>query len=105
MKFTYEGKEYETEKYGFPEIGSHYLTNNGNVSQCTAPFTGSIVMLVRPVEKLHTFGGVEFRETGEVRHVRVGEWFLDDFGVTTCVFRVEANQYTILEPVRIVRES
>lgn len=105
MKFTFEGKEYEFRgEYGRAFPGDHVLDRNGTIYQAQSEW-GLIYAIVHPVEKLHIFGGVEFRETGEVRQVNnTGAWVLTPGGVAYFAYQTE-RVYTILEPVRGIKEA
>ena len=58
------------------------------------------------IPRLHTFGGVTFEETGEVRLVELGEWYLGSAG-SDVHYRSHpftsptASEFAILRPVRV----
>ena len=61
---------------------------------------------LRLIPRLHTFGGVTFEETGEVRLVELGEWYLgvtpSDVHFRSHVFASPtASEFAILRPVRV----
>ena len=64
------------------------------------------IEVIEEDEPLHNFGGVSFEETGEVRLVEVGEWFLGSDG-TDVHYRSwnfdspTASPFVILRPVRV----
>lgn len=59
---------------------------------------------VLPKPRRHTFGGVVFEETGEVREAQPGEWF-SDFTFARPSLWTDAwptdGRYTILRPVAV----
>lgn len=86
IKFEYEGKEYEFRGgYEVVKEGDYFIPCNqlGCVSKASRgdEVCAMTRAIVHPVEKYHTFGGVKFRETGEVRMVQLGEWYLFDMSV------------------------
>ena len=106
MKFTTDGKEYEFRGlYRPPRTGDFYLDGAiGNVVEwTTAPayYTGdrAIVHPIPPPVVRHTFGGVVFEETGEVREAAVGEWHIDT-GPRVRDYHTQ-GAYKILRPVAI----
>jgi len=99
MKFTdEEGKVWEWRgEYKRPHIGDYVLDFNGEVNQFQFN-TGNVYALVHPVLPIHEFGGVRFRETGEVRPPRKGEWFWCGEMPTACGWDYE-YAYPIVEVV------
>lgn len=104
MKITFEGKEFEFSCYGNPREGEDYITPQGSLAKAYADI-GGILIIVKPVEVLHTFGGVEFRETGENRVASRGEWFWYATQVNYVNYTPPGFPVAILEPVRIVKED
>jgi len=106
IKFEYEGREFEFRgEYDVPHLGDHYLGHFGDVMMARVEHTtfDAPRAIVHPVEEYHDFGGIRFRETGEVRGAEKGEWYL--YSADDWVYF--ANQrvsyaYRILEPVSIL---
>ena len=108
MKFTYEGKEFEFYgDYLMVEKGMHYLSSAGTILKATSNIgIGALRAIVRPVEVLHTFGGVEYQEVG-IGTVVFDQCYLYNYGdlAGPRVWLGDApsnTKYTILEPVRII---
>jgi hypothetical protein len=106
MQFTQDGQEYEFNgEYRHPRTGDWYLSVcKGLVARCDLliPLTRAIV---HPVRKLHTFGGVTFRETGEFRKAKAGEFYTREDSVFTMHWDISEIEYSILEPIRIEKEE
>ena len=101
MNFKYEGKEYKFGYYAKPRKDNYYITPGSVVTKAEYDISAQL-MIVLPIEILHYFGGVTFRETGDNRKARRGEWYLfDGQPRITQVWRT-MHAYTILEPVRIL---
>jgi len=78
MKFTDEkGKVWEWRgQYHKPKIGESFLDESGGIWAARTPNNPERA-IIYPVPVIHEFGGVKFEETGEVRKVQFGEWWLD----------------------------
>lgn len=107
IKFEFEGKEFEFKgRYEEVKEGDYFLPLNhsgGAVTRARAVDESCKMTraIVHPVEKYHDFGGVRFKETGEVRTANEGEWWLGRDG------RVRHGNtlndgWSILEPVEIL---
>ena len=59
--------------------------------------------LLHRIPQEHTAGGVVFEETGEVRHAKYDEWFLDNNTILIWTFPGTETiaQHPILRPVRV----
>ena len=112
IKFEYEGREFEfMGRYEIVLENDYFLPCNqvGAVSKATHgdAMTHMTRAIVHPVEKYHDFGGIRFKETGEVRKPLQNDWYLDGYGMPEYVDGSEnglsgmANR-TILEPVQIL---
>jgi len=110
MKFMYEGKEYEFRgEYQALREQTYFLGQTGLVGYTgnTGHISNKHYAIVHPVEVLHQFGGIEFRETGEVRtgNLEKGEIGLLDTGnvviAANTIFN-KHNVWTILKRVRIL---
>lgn len=79
MKFTTEdGKEYEFRgEYHAARKGEYLLSDQvGGAVKRAVVNANTVRAIVHPILAKHTFGGVVFEETGEVRLPHVGEWVL-----------------------------
>jgi len=111
LKFTYNGHEYEfrgeyrpvqpNEYFLSDAVGIEQVVHYRNWRESTA-----IRAIVHPVEKYHDFGGVRFRETGEVRKAVYGEWWLASENIILCQWEEGTNgAHQILEPVEIISKE
>lgn len=114
MKFTTEnGKVYEFKGiYSNPKLGEYYLSSrsnlgSGDVKQALAdhPRQEPPLAIVARVRPRHTFGGIVFEETGEIRELNFGEWGLQQTTVPCPFFRATLDlpfpEYPVLRPVAL----
>ncbi len=105
LKVNYEGQEYEFVGYCDHEGATHFLSGQGTLEQ-TEPHNRFDVAWFRLVPVRHTFGGIVFEETGEVRQVEQGEWYLSREPVNEPVCHKDQNKtyrkYSILRPVEVL---
>ena len=93
--------------WGFTASASstHTLDNDGLHPINKLGIDGHGIAL-RLIPRLHNFGGVTFEETGEVRLVELGEWYLGSAG-SDVHYRSHpftsptASEFAILRPVRV----
>ncbi len=107
MKINYEGQEYEFVGYYGPKEATHFLTGRGTLEQ-TEPHNRFDVAWFRLVPVRHTFGGIVFEETGEVRRAGQGEWYLSREPVNEPICHRHQDgtysEYSILRPVEVLYE-
>lgn len=103
IRFEYQGREYDFRgEYLSPKDGSYHLDGDGDVRKANMDYPAhQIRAIVHPVPRRHTFGKLTFREAGEPRKIKNGEWglvygqprFFSDFD--------SADDYIPLEPESI----
>ena len=96
-----DGKEWDVVGFQYPQEGEHFMNSPfKSVVLAVFAFTKNRMWVVREPEVLHTFGGVTFKETGEVRFPRDGEWFFSDqIGVPVAHTFGAGLEHKILVPV------
>jgi len=73
LRIEQDGVEYEFVRWGrVLEDGDYVFSTSGVLYQAVG--TSGSEAIFRPKPKLHTFGGVVFEETGEVRRILRNEW-------------------------------
>lgn len=105
MRFTHNDQQYETVGYERLEKGMEFIDAFGSVSYAVFDAPHYVRLVVRPVCKKHTFGGIRFRETGEKpRQLSYGEFGVDPYGwfmAWTLPGESTAATYTPIVPVEI----
>lgn len=105
---TEDGREWETGIVKTIKEGEWFLHVIDGPTQAERD-KFDVYLLLKPITKQHTKGGVVFEETGEVRKVREGEWFKDGQYIGCWDFSSPSDldwvfkEYPILVPVEIVR--
>jgi len=112
MKFIadfgeHKGREFEcTGEYRAYKQGDYVINSAGCVEFITwCGLHSPTRAIVHPVEKYHDFGGIRFRETGEVRAQKKNEWYLDVYNLpeyTNVTYDSQGTDRIILEPVQIL---
>lgn len=104
-----DGDKWEYVRHGSPQKGEYYINSSeAQVVKSDINFTLTEYMIVKPTVKTYTIGGIEFEETGEVRQVELGEWFLQEESRENRVdywyddFGSYPREFKILKPVRIL---
>ncbi len=70
-------QEFEIVGNGVLVADAWHITPDGEIEKCGIPSVhDNTVTLLRLIRPSHTFGGLVFEETGEVRMVAADEWFL-----------------------------
>ena len=104
-----QGKRWETKGYNQWLKGHWYLNCYGMpelATEDTDPGGGKYYSEIAPVRVEHTFGGIVFAETGELRQAEEGEWLLDRTcfphyaGFPACGPSITLQR--IIRPVRVV---
>ena len=107
-------REFEVNRmWGFTASASstHFLNSDGLHPMMKQEGFGEQYpgLALRLIPRLHTFGGVTFEETGEVRLVELDEWYLgiseSDVHFRSHAFASPtASEFAILRPVRVESE-
>ena len=76
----------------------------GGCAGAAEPILRRMILALQPPPARHTFGGVVFEETGEVREPRDSDWFLYTEDEACCCTDAEENYplgHPILRPVSV----
>jgi len=78
MKFTVDGKEWETfGEYRIPTSGDLFISDSGVLTSANGYYTKPR-LIVKPKPVQHFYNGIVFEETGECHMPRVGEWYVSE---------------------------
>jgi len=119
IKFTdnenQEGREFEFSGYHTVQHGDYFINESGVIVRqgYNGVWEGfamrAIVHLIPKPPITHDFGGIRFEETGEVRRVREGEWYLSTKGKVWPVHDLHQydyiHNYIILKPITIIDQE
>ena len=103
MHIEQDGKRYDFDRYDYPQHGDVFLHGNGYLRRIEPgePLDFHFrVAVFRPVPVRHTFGGIVFEETGDMRQPEEGEWILNN-GHPQYAAMVYLATFPILRPVRL----
>ena len=100
IKATFHGEEQEFEVLVSGKHGTHRINGGGIFENSGSSWYEVPLRLIR---KRHTFGGVVFEETGEVRPPGPDEWYLVNNG--NGVMHTADGKYAHLDIVRHVCEG
>jgi len=107
IKFTdQEGREFEFRgEYKTVHVGDYFLPSNslGNISSAVQRDANADIVraIVHPIPVYHDFGGIRFKETGEVIVAQPGEWFILNHLPAMCTIET-SRPYTIIIPDSII---
>lgn len=101
---TLDDQKYSMEGYRHPKRGDSFISKEGTL---LADAFGLERLIVKPIRKEYVFGGIVFKETGEVRQVVSGDWYLYFVGPKAHVVNKPSEteptvqRHTILRPVSL----
>jgi len=77
MRFTYYQVEWETDgEYRIPKPDDWFISDKGEMIHAIICSYSEPRLIVRRVKRRFECNGITFEETGEIRHVRKGDWYL-----------------------------
>ena len=89
--------------------GAEYYLGLGVSADVVKSIYNSVTLtraIVFPVVKTHTFGGVVFEETGEIRQVNKNDWYIDGRVINNWFVSVSSLcKWTIVKPISILPQE